>query len=315
VARIGRYSILRSVSQLSRSLIGRSERSADLRVGRRVSAEGLSSFGCAWHPCCPEFEQRYVVRCSRGHCKWDKLLAFAIALAVHSVLFIGLWRNGKVQSPLSATTVSIVYLGPASPGATVVAGGGPRAVRAAPLKRKPSMTDARMPAKPLATPERVPAPTAETAAAAKAPPTAETAAAAERAPFRSTGASSEALGTARSPAAADPTRVPAPATGVVATQSVALSEELSVNCAERTSPVYPRLSLRLGEQGRTLLLVELDERGRVANVSVKTSSGFTRLDEAAVSAVKGWRCTPAIRNGLAVRSVATQPFNFALTGR
>jgi protein TonB len=99
-----------------------------------------------------------------------------------------------------------------------------------------------------------------------------------------------------------------------ATQSVALSGELAVSCSERTPPAYPKLSLRLGEQGRTLLLVELDEQGRVAKVSVKTGAGFSRLDEAAVNAVKSWRCTPAMRNGVAVRSVATQPFNFALAG-
>jgi protein TonB len=93
-----------------------------------------------------------------------------------------------------------------------------------------------------------------------------------------------------------------------------LSGELAVSCSERTPPAYPRLSLRLGEQGRTMLLVELDERGRVANVSIKSGSGFARLDEAAVNAVKSWRCTPAMRNGIAVRSVATQPFNFALAG-
>jgi protein TonB len=95
---------------------------------------------------------------------------------------------------------------------------------------------------------------------------------------------------------------------------VLASGELSVSCSDRTPPVYPKLSLRLGEQGRTLLLVELDERGRVANVSVKAGSGFSRLDEAAINAVKNWRCTPAMRNGVAVRSVATQPFNFALAG-
>ncbi|HIJ94244.1 MAG TPA: energy transducer TonB [Desulfuromonadales bacterium] len=98
-------------------------------------------------------------------------------------------------------------------------------------------------------------------------------------------------------------------------QPVLLAGELSVSCAERTAPSYPKQSLRLAEQGKTVLLVELDERGRVVTVDVKTSSGFSRLDEAAVNAVKSWRCSPARRNGVAVRSVAVQPFNFALKGR
>jgi len=104
-------------------------------------------------------------------------------------------------------------------------------------------------------------------------------------------------------------------TPVSGKQPVLLAGELSVSCQERTAPTYPKLSLRLAEQGKTVLLVELDEHGRVATVDVKTSSGFPRLDEAAVNAVKSWRCTPARRNGIAVRSVAVQPFNFALKGR
>jgi protein TonB len=121
--------------------------------------------------------------------------------------------------------------------------------------------------------------------------------------------------TAHSPSAFGPTKVASSASGAAATQSVLLPGDLSVSCSERISPAYPKLSLRLGEQGRTLLLVEMDERGRVASVSIKTGSGFPRLDEAAVNAVKSWRCAPAVRNGLPVRSVALQPFNFALAGR
>lgn len=98
-------------------------------------------------------------------------------------------------------------------------------------------------------------------------------------------------------------------------QPVLLAGELSVSCTERTAPAYPRLSTRLGEQGKTVLLVELDELGRVVNVNVKTKSGFPRLDEAAINAVKTWRCSPAKRDGVAMRAFALQPFNFILKGR
>jgi protein TonB len=94
-----------------------------------------------------------------------------------------------------------------------------------------------------------------------------------------------------------------------------LKDELSVSCTDRTPPVYPKLSLRLGEQGKTVLKVELDERGRMVNVAVTTKSGFPRLDEAAVNAVKSWHCSPAKRNGVAIRSVASQPFTFTLKER
>ena len=95
---------------------------------------------------------------------------------------------------------------------------------------------------------------------------------------------------------------------------VTLDAELSVSCPERTAPTYPLLSRRVGETGIAVLRVELDERGQVATARVATGSGFARLDEAALSAVKTWRCNPAQRNGQPVRAVALQPFKFVLQG-
>lgn len=93
---------------------------------------------------------------------------------------------------------------------------------------------------------------------------------------------------------------------------VTLGAELSVSCPERRPPAYPPLSRRLGEEGKAVLRVELDEQGAVSAAQVATSSGFARLDEAALAAVKTWRCTPAQRDGRPVRAVALQPFKFML---
>jgi protein TonB len=95
---------------------------------------------------------------------------------------------------------------------------------------------------------------------------------------------------------------------------VTLSSELSVACPELSAPAYPALSRRLGEEGKLVLRVELDEKGRVDVAQVVNSSGFKRLDEAAMAAVKTWRCNPPVRNGQPVRAVALQPFNFVLQG-
>jgi protein TonB len=91
-----------------------------------------------------------------------------------------------------------------------------------------------------------------------------------------------------------------------------LAEELSVACPTRAAPSYPPQSRRLGEQGRVVLQVELDERGGVAAAHVQRSSGASRLDDAALAAVRGWRCNPARREGVPVRSFAVQPFDFVL---
>ncbi len=95
---------------------------------------------------------------------------------------------------------------------------------------------------------------------------------------------------------------------------VALGGELSVVCPARQPPAYPALSRRLGETGKVVLRVTLDESGKVAKATVDRSSGFARLDEAALTAVRNWRCTPSSRNGRPVEATAVQPFNFVLEG-
>jgi protein TonB len=97
--------------------------------------------------------------------------------------------------------------------------------------------------------------------------------------------------------------------------SVALAGDLAMVCPERTPPTYPSLSRKLGEEGKAVLRVEVDESGQIDRASIITSSGYARLDEAALSAVKHWRCKPAQQEGAAVRAVALQPFNFVLEGR
>ncbi len=117
-----------------------------------------------------------------------------------------------------------------------------------------------------------------------------------------------------------PPTTPVPASVVEAPQMplpagpVLMSSELSVTCPERSAPGYPTQSRRFGEQGTVVLRVELDESGHIALARINSSSGHARLDEAALAAVRTWRCTPARRNGEPVRAVALQPFRFILQG-
>ena len=94
---------------------------------------------------------------------------------------------------------------------------------------------------------------------------------------------------------------------------IALSSELSVICLERAAPYYPTLSKRMDEQGRVVLRVRLGEDGKVTNAIIQTSSGFARLDNAALEAVRTWRCNPPVRNGVVMSASALQPFNFSLS--
>ena len=95
---------------------------------------------------------------------------------------------------------------------------------------------------------------------------------------------------------------------------VTLSSELSLACPDLSMPNYPAQSRRLNEHGKVVIHVELDVTGRITSAKVAESSSFKRLDEAGLTAVKSWHCKPAIRNGVAVRAFALQPFDFILEG-
>jgi protein TonB len=98
------------------------------------------------------------------------------------------------------------------------------------------------------------------------------------------------------------------------TGPVTLTSELSVSCPKLSPPTYPAISRRMGEEGKLVLRVELDESGRIDEAKILNSSGYERLDTAALTAVKSWHCNPSLRNGQPVRAVALQPFNFVLQG-
>jgi protein TonB len=70
-------------------------------------------------------------------------------------------------------------------------------------------------------------------------------------------------------------------------------EAASLSVTKRVEPVYPPASRRAGEAGQVNLRVLVDESGRPREVKILQSSGFVRLDEAAVSAVMRWLFSPA----------------------
>jgi protein TonB len=77
-------------------------------------------------------------------------------------------------------------------------------------------------------------------------------------------------------------------------------------------PIYPPLSRRQGEEGRVLLNVHILENGQVGEVTIRQSSGFSRLDEAALVAVRQWHYVPAKQNGVPLAYWYVQPLSFSL---
>lgn len=77
-------------------------------------------------------------------------------------------------------------------------------------------------------------------------------------------------------------------------------------------PKYPSLSRRSGEEGRVLLRVLVNANGNPETVEISSTSGFERLDNAALEAVKQWRFVPAKKNNTPMSAYVTVPINFSL---
>lgn len=77
-------------------------------------------------------------------------------------------------------------------------------------------------------------------------------------------------------------------------------------------PPYPRISRQLGEEGTSLLRVQVGPDGRPLHVELQTSSGYRRLDDAARSTVEQWRFVPATRNGKPITAWVLVPIRFKI---
>ena len=83
---------------------------------------------------------------------------------------------------------------------------------------------------------------------------------------------------------------------------------------ENPAPSYPVFAKRAREQGKVWLRVQVDTSGRVAGIEIEKSSGYERLDTAAIAAVRRWKFAPAQSGDQPVAGVALVPINFALEG-
>lgn len=78
-------------------------------------------------------------------------------------------------------------------------------------------------------------------------------------------------------------------------------------------PAYPSVSRRSGEQGRVLLRVLVSENGLAESVQLDSSSGYEKLDRAAIEAVKKWSFVPAKRSNQPVSAYVLVPVKFSLS--
>ncbi len=132
------------------------------------------------------------------------------------------------------------------------------------------------------------------------------------------------------PAAQAPTGVPepqaaAPAAPVAAVEPAAPAAppaapttpkiELPSSSADYLNnppPAYPPLSKRLGEQGKVVVRAFIEANGTATKAEIRTSSGYDRLDQAALQTVLKWRYVPGKRAGVVEGMWFNVPIHFVL---
>ncbi len=77
-------------------------------------------------------------------------------------------------------------------------------------------------------------------------------------------------------------------------------------------PAYPALSHRLGEQGRVVVHVLIGHDGLVKSGKIQQSSGFNRLDQAALRTALSWRYRPGKTAGVVQDMGLNVPIIFVL---
>ena len=123
-------------------------------------------------------------------------------------------------------------------------------------------------------------------------------------------------GTLDSEPTAPATPTPAPTAAQASTDTAApaaiVMPSSSAAYLNNPRPSYPSISRRMGEQGKVMLRVFVNAQGQPEQIQIQQSSGFDRLDKAAVDAVRRWKFTPGSRNGVAEAMWNIVPINFVL---
>lgn len=133
----------------------------------------------------------------------------------------------------------------------------------------------------------------------------------------------EAVQPARQPLPAEPARLeparpetlPAPTPAPAATEAPPLpvtQPRFNADYLDNPKPPYPAASRRMGEEGEVRLRVHVDTTGQAQQIEVYRSSGFPRLDQAALDTVKQWRFVPARQGDQPIPAWVIVPIQFSL---
>ncbi len=222
-----------------------------------------------------------------------RVIAVAVGvLAAHAIMLTAAWLHRNAPPPKSVEVQSITaqFITPAPIAQQVAAESIPQPAPPKPTPRvkpkvepKPVQKSAKPTPQPVAqspAPSPTPAPAADPTPAPAAP------------------------------APAAPAAVPGPARE---TMQVSAPKNVPTLQCNFVKPDYPSMSRRRGESGTAYVHFVVGVTGKLESVDLQKSSGYPRLDDAALDAMRSTTCRPYIENGQAIRAARTQPYNFGLT--
>jgi|GEM_PF-1918063 protein TonB len=88
--------------------------------------------------------------------------------------------------------------------------------------------------------------------------------------------------------------------------------EAAVSIRRSREVTYPRDMLLRGVEGLVKLTVVVTRDGRAGTIRIQQSSGHPQLDQAAITAARGYQFQPARRNGQAIATTVTLPVRFTI---
>ncbi|KAA3649245.1 MAG: energy transducer TonB [Proteobacteria bacterium] len=228
-------------------------------------------------------------------------LAAVVAAHAGALALVASQSSTPVESPV--TTIQVALIAPPAP--TPVAPPEPAPVVQPPKPPEPKpMVKPPAPPKPVTVRKPTPKPTPKPAPA-PSPTAISEPKEAPPPPVDST--------PAEAPAEAAPSAPPKAAPGpVAAAPEPIIAARFDAAYLNNPSPRYPRLSRRVGEQGKVLLRVLVSESGAASEVKLHQSSGHNRLDEAARSAVSRWTFEPARQGDRPIANWVIVPIEFKL---
>jgi protein TonB len=239
-------------------------------------------------------------------------LKFALVVGLHLALIATLARPAAEHRTASVVSTLdlrlIVERLPIEKPVQAPAVEPPKPPQPAPAAHKPVKSKSR----PAPKPRRNAVPSPQMAAPQPQAKVSAPAAAVETAVASAPAASEAAPSAAAESAPVAVAPAPAPAPSVAPPPAPVVPPRFDAAYLRNPAPAYPRASRLAGQQGQVVLKVLVGAQGSAVSVAVQRSSGFERLDDAALNSVRQWRFAPAKRGEQAVEAWVLVPIVFRL---